>query len=957
MVSYRGKLVAIGLALLSIELGTEAFAASDLRSLFQAPPETARPWLRWWWPGGAVSDEQLGREISAMQAAGFGGAEIQPFNPGIPNLTEAERTAVNNYATPAFFYHVAAAAEAAGKLRFGIDYTFGSGWPSGGGSAITPELALPELTMARTEITGPAVAPVKVAVPVRTPKFGALAEKMPGAEQISADWRARIDAQQKIVAVVAVKGSAPKFNPNGPPTSLSFNPFGVVSCSGELDLSSALVLTDRLGFDGTLDWEPPPGVWQVFVFKQFLSDGIVLGGVGSGPQLVLDHFDRVAFDAHAGRVLGAGLPQLSQYTGNGLRAAFVDSLELFPDLYWSRNFLKQFQTRRGYDLTPYLPLIVTPGWMTGYVGESPPLYAMGDLGDRIRADYRRTVSELMLENFYQPWVDWNHAHGLKARLQVHGAPVDWIKGYGQADIPETEDLGGATRDFRILARSASDIYGHPVVSSESFVWSGKPFSVTPAMWKRRADLLFATGVNEIVGHGFTYAFHTETWPGWYAFAPSPFTQGFSSMLSPADPLWAVVPALTGYISRMQAVLQATRSVVPVAVYLQDLAYRGTTDEGLDKALYAVGYDYDRINSDGLFKSKVEAGQLVTPGGIRFSALVLPRTTALPADTAERLAELAAQGVPILFTDAPPDRDEGFFEKDNRDTRVRTAIAAALKSGSATVPMTNLADALRKARIPANLTFLNDEGAPFIEKAEGDRRIYFFINDGDAPRPVAFTTSAQGDVELWNGWTGEIAPQPVTALVDGTRVELTLAANSSALVVFDPGRHATAQANPVRATRVIGEKVIDGSWTFRAQGHGAKGRGITIDATLPTLRDWSDIVGVADLAGTGRYRHRVAIKASWLVDHHKISLDLGAVHDAAIVSVNGVRFPPLLFPPFVVDVTKALHPGDNVVEVEVVNAPQNAMVDPGAAAAMRLQPMPAGLLGPVKLENIAPGLGG
>jgi hypothetical protein len=946
--------IAIGSALLHIISAEPALAASDLRALFNSPPETARPWLRWWWPGGAVSDEQLRSETAVMQAAGFGGAEIQPFNPGIPNLTEVELHAVDNYATPAFFSHVAAAAEAARKLGFRIDMTFGSGWPSGGGQAVTPELALLELTMARTEVTGPAAAPVKVTIPGRTPKFGTLAESVPGMARMPSDWRDRIAGLGKTVAVVAMRGTAPQLNPAAPGAVLNFNPFGTVATPGSVDPATAVILTDRLKSDVTLDWAPPPGRWQVFVFREYVSDGVVLGGVGGGPQLVLDHFNRAAFDAHAGRIGDAGLPQLGKYVGNAYRASFIDSLELFPDIYWSRDMLAQFRKRRGYDLTPYLPLIVTPGWMTGYAGESQPLFAMGDLGDRIRADYRRTVSELMLENFYQPWVDWTHRNGLLARLQVHGAPVDWIKGYGLADIPETEDLGGATRDFRIIARSAADIYGHSNVSSESFVWSGKPFSVTPAMWKRRADLLFASGVNEIVGHGFTYGLHTETWPGWYAFAPSAFTQGFSSMLSPPDPLWPVVPALTGYISRIQAVLQATRNVVPVAVYLQDLAYRGT-DKGLDRALYADGYDYDRINSDGLFKGRVEAGQLVTPGRTRFAALVLPNVAALPAETAERLAELAAQGLPIFFTDALPDRDEGFFDKDRRDARVRTAVAAVLKAGPEVIPLQDLPIAMRKAKIPANLTFLNGEGAPFIEKADGDRRLYFFYNDQDLPKPVAFTTSAHGGAELWDGWTGETLPQPVMTAADGTRVALTLAPNSSALVVFDPEKPRFADSAPVHAMQRLREKTIEGSWSFHAQGHGAKGRVIAMDAVLPTLRDWSEIPGATDLAGIGSYAHHVAIEAGWLAEGGKIDLDLGAVHDAAIASVNGVRFPALLFPPFIVDVTRALHPGDNDVEVEVVNAPQNAMVDPAASAPMRLQPIPAGLLGPVKLESTVPGL--
>jgi hypothetical protein len=176
-----------------------------------------------------------------------------------------------------------------------------------------------------------------------------------------------------------------------------------------------------------------------------------------------------------------------------------------------------------------------------------------------------------------------------------------------------------------------------------------------------------------------------------------------------------------------------------------------------------------------------------------------------------------------------------------------------------------------------------------------------------------------------------------------------------LVVFDPAKPVVAQSLSAGAMRTADEKAIEGRWSFHAEGHGAKGRVIAMDAALPKLSDWSAIDGAADLAGTGRYGKQFGVEGAWLGAGRKVVLDLGEVHDAAIVSVNGVRFPTLLFAPFTIDVTKALHPGDNALSVEVVNAPQNAMVDAGAAPPMRVQPMPAGLLGPVKLESIAQGL--
>lgn len=128
----------------------------------------------------------------------------------------------------------------------------------------------------------------------------------------------------------------------------------VVKAAGKADGVEGVVVTDKLRPDGVLDWIPSSdGNWQIVVFKQFVVDSPVLAGVGAGPQLVLDHFKRAAFEAHARRVgdplAPGGVP------ARALRATFVDSLELMPDPYWSEDLLAQFMARRGYDLTPYLP--------------------------------------------------------------------------------------------------------------------------------------------------------------------------------------------------------------------------------------------------------------------------------------------------------------------------------------------------------------------------------------------------------------------------------------------------------------------------------------------------------------------------------------------------------------------------------------------------------------------------
>src|ERR1019366_4117633 len=152
---------------------------------------------------------------------------------------------------------------------------------------------------------------------------------------------------------------------------------------------------------------------------------------GEGPQLVLDHLNRDAFLAHARRVGDSARGHIGDYFGNGLRAIFCGSLEVHAYLFWSDSFLAEFQRRRGYDLTPYLPILKVPGFSDPYGGFlSSPIYDIQEIGNKVRHDYWQTVSDVMVDNFYQPFADWAKQNNLLARVQAHGAPADVSRVYG-----------------------------------------------------------------------------------------------------------------------------------------------------------------------------------------------------------------------------------------------------------------------------------------------------------------------------------------------------------------------------------------------------------------------------------------------------------------------------------------------------------------------------------------------
>ncbi|HSA03366.1 MAG TPA: hypothetical protein P5055_21775, partial [Candidatus Paceibacterota bacterium] len=92
------------------------------------------------------------------------------------------------------------------------------------------------------------------------------------------------------------------------------------------------------------------------------------------------------------------------------------------------------------------------------------------------------------------------------------------------------------------------------------------------------------------------------------------------------------------------------------------------------------------------------------------------------------------------------------------------------------------------------------------------------------------------------------------------------------------------------------------------------------------------------------------------------LNLGDLHDLATVRMNGKELGTLWMAPWQLEVTDALKPGLNTLEVEVINVWNNRLVADAALPASQrrtflLAPtvakdaplLPAGLMGPVVLQ--------
>ncbi len=185
-----------------------------------------------------------------------------------------------------------------------------------------------------------------------------------------------------------------------------------------------------------------------------------------------------------------------------------------------------------------------------------------------------------------------------------------------------------------------------------------------------------------------------------------------------------------------------------------------------------------------------------------------------------------------------------------------------------------------------------------------------------------------------------------------------------LQAFNPGNYEVTLASGKKLSATVPELPpalsVEGAWQL---GFPPK-LGAPASATFEHLMSWTESAdeGVRYFSGTAAYRKTVEISAEDFGVEKKVFLDLGTVKNLATVSVNGKSLGTLWKEPFRVDITAAVKPGANELEIQVVNLWPNRMIgDQKLPEQQRItwasvapykagDPLlPSGLIGPVRIR--------
>lgn len=600
---------------------------SQLTKGFVTPPNEARLRCYWWWLNSMATKESITRDLEQMKSHGYGGASI--VDAGSSNYDVAKKTQAGPvFMSPEWMELYKHAIIEAQRLGIELSVNTQSGW-NPGGPTITPELALKKIVYTETKVQGGK----RIQISLPQPET-----KLMYKDIIVQAFKQAADAPVKDKAIkfwglktfnedFGMKGIYPLYKLRDENTDA--DKIKGIKKSEIIDLTSTFT-------NGVLTWDAPEGDWTIIRMGWTCTGAMTSTTSDNWNGLSVDHLSPVAFKKFSDDVI---LPLITtaQSAGTSLHFLQTDSWEM-GNVGWTQNFANEFKHFRGYDLTPWLPVLA------GRVVESM------EQSDRFLHDYRQTVGDCIAAYHYQLFSDLAHQYGLGIHPESggpHSAPVDALKVMAISDFPQGEFWATANthriNDAERLAVKQSACVAH--TNGKRYVAAEGPTSIGP-QWERapkdlksNIDRIFCSGVNRIVWHNFTSSPKEFGLPGNEYFA--------GTHLNPNVTWWKQAGDFIGYLDRCTYMLSQGLFVadalyfygddVPNFVFLKE-----------DVKDLAFGYDWDKCSKDAIVKGLlVKDNKAVFPDGMSYRVLVLPSETTIDLEVLRKLESLVKEGLTIV----------------------------------------------------------------------------------------------------------------------------------------------------------------------------------------------------------------------------------------------------------------------------------------------------------------------
>ena len=946
---------------------------------FKTPPVAAKPQTWWHWINGHISREGITADLEAMKESGLGGFTVFNASEGTPEGPV-------KYMSDEWWSmlkHTKAEAKRLG-LEMGIHNS--AGWSSSGGPWVTPDKAMQEVVWTEMKVTGPLV-------------FDGVLELNKAAIGIDRDMARNPEVNKRYYVareivegyyndIILVAFPTPKKELNG-------SPFLIKDWKGKagytkmknyvadertttsadvIQLSQIVDLTSKMDKNGKLIWNVPEGEWTIVRFGYQPTGRKNHPAPPAGKGLEIDKLSKEAVDFYWEKSISKMIAAGKQNDNIALKHIVIDSYEVGHQ-NWNKTFAKNFETQRGYSPLQYLPAL------TGRVVENM------ETSEKFLWDFRKTISDLIVENYYARFATLAHTYGLSLSSEAYGqfGNVNDFASSGKVDMPMAEWWAMHPQENHTattkLAASSAHTYDRQLAGAEAF--TGNPsyiFEESPRSLKTEGDYFMCMGINQFNLHGFSHDPYNK--------APGLGLGTYGSRFDRRNTWWPYAHGWFDYLARCQYLLQHGKFKADFMYYVgEDAPLISWTREKLSPAL-PLGYDYDFCNHEILKQLVVNNGLITLSNGMKYEMLILPENKHMSMDAMQQIEKLLAAGATIVGQKPvrTPSLQGGELVQDQFKTLTdkiwanynpntsgennygKGKIVWGKTLENITSDKNILPDFAYKILSNDNYgKLLHDgSGVEFIHRIIDKMNVYFVSNQHDKAKIIEAAFRVNDLLpELWYPESGRIEVASEFRNTDDGRMVVTLRLDQSeaVFVVFrqavenNTGIVSVTKNNQPATCKIARQKngfiltsQETGTYTIKtADGKSKKTTVKKVPSPLEIVGPWKvsfsapysvpgqielpSLVSLSENAnpeikyfsGTAIYDVEVTIPSKMLAKGQNVVLDLGDVQVISEVFVNEKSLGVLWKPPYKIDVTDFLHKGKNSIQVKVANQWVNRLI--------------------------------
>lgn len=845
-------------------LAPRSVSNRELEQHFHTPQLESRLHVFWWWLNGIATKESITRDLEEMKAKGFGGAII--FDAGSSDYSQEYKEICGpRFMSPKWMELYSHAVREADRLGLELSINLQSGW-NPGAPCVTPEYAAKKLTYSEKLIEGGRRVEVRLPIPPNRLLYkDILVQAYPVKENLDDKTTIKNFSKKAFYDRLGWKGTYP--------LHILEEDYPERADDAIINPGELIDLTSNVDSCGVLRWDAPAGCWNVIRYGMTCTGIQVSTSSLNWTGLSYDHMSRDAFRLFADSII---IPLIAQAhrAGKSLRYLHTDSWEMGV-VNWTPYFREEFKSLRGYDMTPWLPV------MTGKIVQSR------ELSNRFLRDMRRTVADLIYRNHYKLMSDLAYAHGVGIHPESggpHSAPVDGLEIMGLSDIP-TGEFWATANTHRILdderlavkqAASAAHTNSRRFAQAEGPTSIGPHWERAPRDLKSNLDRVFCSGINRILWHTYTSSPKEHGLPGVEYFAGTHFNANTT--------WWPYSRPFVDYLNRTSQMLSEGLFVADVLYYYGDNVPNYVfVKEDKELADLPFGYDYDKVSKNILMeRAFMKNGRLTLPDGMNYRVLMLPRSVYLDVSLLLKIEGWIREGLIVLGN--PPQLNSTLDRHVVQDSLLRAVVARMWKHGHAMAEYQigkgrlftgmTIAEVLDRCGIIPDFGFESASPATrldFIHRATDEADIYFIanpfafdsINDykfryitdlPDRYESIECKFRVTGACpEIWDPMTGEIRTVTNFREENGyTKFPLTLDPEGSLLVIF--------RRNEKPAVRVFFGKDVE---SFA---------NVVTERPLAYVRDGRLVVEVSD-AGQGKVVYPSGYERAVVIDRNAGTMEL------------------------------------------------------------------------------------